>query len=226
MRDQFGDRSVFFWMSLLSAAEMDDGNIHGTPPYIARIHGQYLDRTHPQRAQNVLLFMVNKGWLTPTLTDGLTVGYFITKYWKYHKRRNPVRESNSGQFVPVPNPPNLSEPNLIKNAAKLDSPKPKLDHKIKEVADRIYNSDPQKFARLVVWIKSVQKQSFKNEHIALALESFESYAKDISDWYPYLSKVVNRVRNQSNGSGAGWDAQKFKNDEKAWLRDFLRNGMK
>ena len=65
MRDQFGDRAVFMWMSLLSAGEMDEGNIHGSPSYIARIHGQYLDRTHPERAQNLLVYLVNKRWLTP-----------------------------------------------------------------------------------------------------------------------------------------------------------------
>ena len=112
MRDQFGDRSVFFWMSLLSVAEMDDGNVHGTPSYIARIHGQYLDRTHPQRAQNVLVFLVNKGWLTPLLKDGLTVGYFITNYWKYHRRQLQVTDANINIVSRSPILSEPSEPNL------------------------------------------------------------------------------------------------------------------
>ena len=149
MRDQFGDRAVFMWMSLLSAGEMDEGNIHGSPAYIARIHGQYLDRTHPERAQNLLVYLVNKRWLTPLyrkverdlnetetppltkaepprigdqkplvyppvmasytppLTEGLIVGYFITNYWKYHRKQRLVRESSE---VQVKRSPILSYP--------------------------------------------------------------------------------------------------------------------
>lgn len=126
MRDQFGDRSVFMWMSLLSAAEMDEGNIHGTPAYIARIHGQYLDRTHPERAQNLLVYLTTKRWLTPLLKDGLTVGYFITNYWKYHKRPNLKRDANSGQFAPVPNLSEPSEPIIKDTDTSKSATKPEL----------------------------------------------------------------------------------------------------
>ncbi len=119
MRDTFGDRSVFFWMSLLSAGEMDEGNIHGTPPYIARIHGQYLDRTHPQRAQNVLLFLTNKGWLTPLLKDGLTVGYFITNYWKYHRRPDRVTQTNPHKLSTSPILSEPSEPSVSKDTEEV-----------------------------------------------------------------------------------------------------------
>src|SRR3990167_6798296 len=222
---QFGDRSIRIWLEILSIADRHGGVIPGASTELSPDLRRALadaSRTSGQTVANCWRRLIELSWVTPSEPAR------ISNYLDYHRSRktnSATADANVSAHLPS-EPSEPSEPNLIKNAAKLDSPKPKLDHKIKEVADRIYNSDPQKFARLVVWIKSVQKQSFKNEHIALALESFESYAKDISDWYPYLSKVVNLVRNQSNGSGAGWDAQKFKNDEKAWLRDFLRNGMK
>lgn len=116
MRDRFGDRAVFMWMSLLSAGEWNEGNILGTPSYIARIHGQNLDRTHPERAQNLLVYLATKRWLTPLLKDGLTVGYFITNYWKFH--RKPVVKSVSDSVrlsrSPILSDPILSEPNPIR----------------------------------------------------------------------------------------------------------------
>ena len=70
-----------------------------------------------------------------------------------------------------------------------------MDENIKRVADRIYASDQQKFIRLIVWIKQAQKYHYSNEVITKALIEFESYAGSVDKgWYPYLDKIINKVR--------------------------------
>lgn len=171
MRDQFGDRSIFMWMSLLSSGEMDEGNIHGTPAYIARIHGQYLDRTHPERAQKVLVYMALKGWLTPLLKDGLTVGYFITNYWKYHKRRNPVREASTGQFGTVPNLSEPSEPSLLKNKRATQYPDGfQVSDEVKAWAIKERLPDP-----------STELQAFKDYHTSKG-STFKDWNAALRTW--------------------------------------------
>ena len=70
-----------------------------------------------------------------------------------------------------------------------------MDEHIKRVADRIYASDTRKFIRLIVWIRQAQKYHYSDEVITKALLEFEPYAGSVDKgWYPYLDKIINKVR--------------------------------
>jgi len=70
-----------------------------------------------------------------------------------------------------------------------------LDQEIKRVADRIYASDTRKFIGLIVWIRQAQKYHYSNEVITKALLDFEPYAGTVnSKWYPYLDRIIDKVR--------------------------------
>jgi hypothetical protein len=70
-----------------------------------------------------------------------------------------------------------------------------LDPNIKRVADRIYASDTRKFIGLIIWIRQAQKYHYSNEVITQALIDFEPYAGSVDKgWYPYLDKIINKVR--------------------------------
>lgn len=69
---------------------------------------------------------------------------------------------------------------------------------IKAVADRIYQSDPKKFARLIVWIKQAQKEGFAEPVVVMALERFEPHRGAIDNWYPYLDKLIYKADQDYN----------------------------
>lgn len=139
----------------------------------------------------------------------------VFNYAKYHKTRSGISQP--------PNPPNPPNPDHHKNDEEKSAPpqpsagppnsgngradsdpesvkaKPKtLDPQIKEVADRIYNSDPQKFSRLIVWIKQAEQQRFVPEVIVSSLTRFEPYAHSVANWYPYLDKLIYKTDRDFN----------------------------
>jgi len=69
-----------------------------------------------------------------------------------------------------------------------------LDQNIKAVADRIYQSDTKKFIRLIVWIRQAQKYHFPDSIITEALIEFEPHAADSRKWYPYLDKIIAKIK--------------------------------
>ena len=82
-----------------------------------------------------------------------------------------------------------------------------MDANIKAVADRIYQSNTAKFVKLIVWIKQAQKYHFPDPIITEALLQFEPHAADSRDWYPYLDKIIAKIKanydkKQSDGEHA------------------------
>ena len=221
------------WQEILSIADRNEGELPGRwdsyPTLLA--HACHSTPTRLRLASDWLTTPRGRR-LLPWVTVGSDQTARVTNHLFYHRMQEQNKIPRGNITSSLPSEP--SEPSLLKDPP-LTPPTPQppagsakktLDPRIKEVADRIYKADPQKFGRLVVWIKTKQKEGFKDEVIALTLQSFESYAKDVKDWYPYLDRVILRVRNHHNGQAAAWDAEKFKNDERAWLRDFLQNGIK
>jgi len=65
-----------------------------------------------------------------------------------------------------------------------------LDPAIKLHSDTIYQSDPTKFKRLIVWISQAKQQKFSNQVIAEALRRFIPYAAEANPWWPYLDTIL------------------------------------
>ena len=87
-----------------------------------------------------------------------------------------------------------------KNEAPPDPPKPKkeLDPTVKLWADKVYQSNPAKFRKLIVWIKECEKFNFTPVMVAMALERFFPYRDQIDQWYPYLDKLVKKAEGDIN----------------------------
>ena len=116
----------------------------------------------------------------------------VTNHAKYHITRE-------NEKVP-PDLPDLSEPPDHKNEAPPDPPKPKkeLDPTVKLWADKVYQSNPAKFRKLIVWIKECEKYNFTPTMVAMALERFFPYRDQIDQWYPYLDKLVKKAEGDIN----------------------------
>lgn len=70
----------------------------------------------------------------------------------------------------------------------------KIDPRIKVVADIIYKRDPIKYRKLIIWIREAEKYQFKTNVIEAALKEFEPKSGEIEKWYPYLDKIVSKIK--------------------------------
>jgi hypothetical protein len=100
------------------------------------------------------------------------------------------------------------------NVKNVDSKplKTELNPRLKSVADRIYQSDIKKFARLIVWIKEAQREHFNDDDIITALMQFEPYAPAIEKWYPYLDKIIEKVQAVANAREAEAQSKIYKSE--------------
>jgi len=134
-------------------------------------------------------WMSDKRWISIE-SDSISV-----RNWLIY---NPRREHDSSP----PNLPILSEPSY---PYKISSAEPavdrfterkweNLDENIKAVADRIYASNPERFKKLITWIKQAQKFHYSDPIITEALLRFEPRAGEAARWYPYLDRIIDKVR--------------------------------
>jgi len=93
----------------------------------------------------------------------------------------------------------------------------KLDEVIKASADPIYKSNPEKFARLIVWIKEKEKRDYPVEVITTTLRLFWEYEQKskIADWWPYINRIFSKQYGR-------WNEEQAAN-HKAADSDFVRN---
>lgn len=202
LSDTFGDRSVRIWMEVLSIVDREKNNwkqVEGWDSVIAR-----KVRQTPATIRSVVGWMLAKHWLAirQQSANGSLAVLYAPNYAKFHKI------AAEASLPPnLPNLPNLPDPEILKKesarparpAASPDSPKPKtLDPRIKEIADKIYSLDKVKFARLIVWIKQAEKEGFDSECITAALTRFQPYAQSVSNWYPYLDKLIYKTDQDLN----------------------------
>jgi len=88
----------------------------------------------------------------------------------------------------------------------------KIDPEVKRWADRIYQSDKQKYQRLILWLMAAQ-HTYSAEVIAEALKQFEPYAKDITgNWWPYLDRILDKTEGRINGSHAEAESEARKKE--------------
>jgi hypothetical protein len=77
----------------------------------------------------------------------------------------------------------------------------KLDPRIRKWADKIYESDPEKYRGLVTWIKAAER-TYDTIIIAYALESFLPMAATVDPWWPYLDKLLDKEEGKFNAREA------------------------
>jgi hypothetical protein len=104
--------------------------------------------------------------------------------------------------------PKIPAPTAPEPAARSPS---RMVPEIKKAADPIYRSDPQKFERLIVWIKHVEK-SYPTQVIVKTLNDFEPYAAETEDWWPYLMILVAKAGPKINIAASEAEHRRHKED--------------
>jgi len=69
-----------------------------------------------------------------------------------------------------------------------------LDPAIKQHCTRIYRSNPVKYKLLIKWVKTYQKKQYTDAMIAETLSRYSVYRDHVKDWWPYLTKLLAKVR--------------------------------
>jgi hypothetical protein len=225
MRKKFGDRSVFFWLRLLSWGDKNEGEIKGSQAQVAREFGRTYDPAHPNRAATqaalTLEWMAGKRWV-----EIRSASIYICNYVKYHRTREQYKSrTGTNEVLSEPSEPNLtlkdqssssttpatssdstssdadpSGSGSFKNkssdseAASPDSDNGSEDEIWKPAVRRIYNTDPTRFARLMVWVNATKRLSYPDTVIQHALERFEEFDRGtkVEDWWPYVQKILKK----------------------------------
>ena len=211
LTDTFGDRAIRTWLEILAILDREKNKwklVDGWETVISR-----KVRQSPATVSRIVGWMLANGWLIAgqLLANGQPEVLSAPKFAKFHKLRSENRL-----------PPNLAEPNLTEPKMK-PAPTAGVDNsKIRKqngkggdanqrqpaeatvgvtehepwrpVADRIFNSDKKKYLRLIVWIKAQYAAGSPGVVITEVLEKFEPHGKDIIDWYPYLTKMATKYR--------------------------------
>lgn len=198
MRHQIGEKSLSIWFEILSIADRNEGELPGDYEELVRsVSGKC--QSSVTKVSLVCDFAKTRLWLVsdPTLR--------VRNYLKYHRTREPneIPRGNKRGSPPILTRPDPTEPLKIKTPLTPQSEvapsavvKKKLDPWVKEVADRIYALGPQRFSRLIVWIKKRERMGFSAEMIIKALELFEPHAMEVSNWWPYLERLGQKVRTE------------------------------
>lgn len=219
----FGDRAVFMWLRMLSWGDRNAGKL-GSEDQIAKTFGRCFDPAHPNRAATqaapALRWMLTHAWVT--VRSGVI---YITKYAKYHR-------DGETEIIPPDQPDQPSDSFKKKNPVLRASPGPsqakkkegeresgngKLDESIKIWADAIYETDPVKFGRLVVWIKAAER-SYSVPVVASALQRFLPRASEVQEWWGYLDKILDKEEGKANGSESEARSERIKREEREWLK--------
>ena len=198
LTDTFGDRAIRTWLEILAILDREKNKwklVDGWETVISR-----KVRQSPATVSRIVGWMLANGWLIAgqLLANGQPEVLSAPKFAKFHKLRSENRL-----------PPNLTEPNLTEPKMKpaptagVDNSKIKTgngngnekgNESWRAVADRIFNSDKKKYLRLIVWIKAQYAAGSPGVVITEVLEKFEPHGKDIIDWYPYLTKMATKYR--------------------------------
>lgn len=144
---------------------------------------------------------------------------------RWQKSHSSESSSSSQNLLKIKN--QESDPAAPEPSADLFGQKPRsLDPRIKRAADPIYNSDPKKFDRLIVWIGEAQKNHFSTESIVRALEQFQPYTRSVVQWYPYLDKLILKASQDLSRDYHEQKHQEYNEDERAAAKLFSMQGKK
>jgi hypothetical protein len=196
LTDKFGLTGLKVWLEILSIADRNDGVVGNNIESLSRALAVKVS-SKTSRVLLVLLWITTRQWLDNNSTIR------VRNYLKYHRTAEPKSlPSEPDRTRPEPdlkikNPdpaPSVDSPIKDKEASKVRT----LDPRIKEIADRIFNSNKPKFLRLIVWVKQAQKHNFEDQVIVAALERFEPYCAEIEQWYPYLDKLIYKADQDIN----------------------------
>lgn len=92
-----------------------------------------------------------------------------------------------------------------------------LDPSVKLWADAIYESDPEKFGRLVTWIKAAER-TYSPVVVARTLQAFLPRCSEISEWWGYLDKILEKEEGRAHGSDSESESDRIKRDEGEWVK--------
>lgn len=69
-------------------------------------------------------------------------------------------------------------------------PGKKLEGELKVICAKIYESNPVKFHRIVIWVYRTQKAGYKDEVLAEVLKMFYPYCGRVDGWWKYLNSLL------------------------------------
>jgi hypothetical protein len=88
-----------------------------------------------------------------------------------------------------------------------------IDPDVKRAADKVYQTDRQKFQKLIIWLRAAQ-HTYSTEVIVATLERFEPYAASVdSGWWQYLDKLLDQQEGKINGRKAEAESEQHKKED-------------
>lgn len=213
LRKQFDDWMALVWLEMCSIADLNGGEVKGEPDQIAESLAYISMSKRPslaaKRITNALQFMHKCGWIQ-IQTDRV----LILNYLKYHPSEYTDKVPPNDRTSEHPNDRTIKNPEPAKPAPSADCLKPKkkqLDETIKIWADQIYQTDTNKYSRLVQWIKAAER-NYRTVVIASALERFLPFAANVRDWWPYLDQILDKQEAILNARDSEAESERHKTE--------------
>jgi len=209
LRDTLGDRAGFVWLEWLAIADRNEGRV-GPNSDSTLVATSSKCRTTKAKVSSVRDYAQLKGWIN------LGADILIAKFWEYHRRREPIKNphgNSTGSLFPSEpsEPPNLKDPapaaDLLKKKRREISPE------IKMALAKLMAIDRKKTERLPDWIERARKDGMPDHVIVASLQNFAPYARDTSEWWPYLNTIAKKEFGRFNEAASS----RFKAEERESL---------
>ena len=86
----------------------------------------------------------------------------------------------------------------------------------------IYEYDPIRYRRLILWVWTQQQAGWPDEAIAKALELAKPHIHQASNWWPYLTKLLPKAKAQAVAT----ESDQYKKSDLTSLKSILREIVK
>jgi len=197
------------WLQMLSVSDRNEGEIRGDRKWIERGMGslwntnskRYNTEWKSNQVRLAFDWMANKGWIRIE-SDRI----IVCNYLKYHISRDVKQIPPGKRTVSLPSEP--SEPSLLKDPINplgrpVDKSEPDPEKKPKKgkepwrpFADKIYQSDKQRFARIPAFINWTRKKGYSETVVTQGLARlFAALEKGlvVDEWWPYAKKLCEKA---------------------------------
>lgn len=152
------------------------------------------------------------------------------KVAKYRASHAPVTRDSTGSSSSSSSSSslnlNLKEqgPASPEPAAALEKSEPKkLDPRIKALTDKIYNHDPVRFQKLIIWVYEAEKYNWSTESIVATLTDFLPRIGLIKNWYAYLNEVIKAKEPKLSARASEAEHQRKKEETRETANEIFLN---
>jgi hypothetical protein len=237
LTDLYGDRAIRVALQINSILDKCDNRWEANKAAFEAVFRTC--RIYPKTGWKVIWFLFSRKKICVHKQDSSQkiLVFGSPNYWKYHTTQYDERsftwdflctqqtiqdrlilyknkESRSG-LRPAPS----ADPFFSDNGGRESDMDQHLIPELKVQTDRLFNSDREKFRKLIVWVNQGRKYGHTETDMAEALSRFWDY-RSVTEWYAYLDTLLEKVEKDRQFAKSEAEHEKHKAEIRDLAEEF------